>query len=402
MWTEDMPSKRGWTNDPLRPAQVLYEFDGPLIFTVRSGLAEILFYKVDELDDANLFLATQTSDQIISALKEGRLSVRGALLQSNHWVVETSPNLVVTRYWPLSIRDVPESFFPLETVPLYSHFGPAPDSIEQAEAFFSMGFHGEAMTHAGMMFGTFKNLINNAYLTARKVLSPDFLAGSRTSTFDFEMYEPRFGSLIIALKEPVVNSENIRRRAQLAEVPIDAVQQQIEAQAQSFIKDLGTVVKQADEGVIRPATAESHFYLLDNLQGVLPTDENKITSVEFSVRSDGKTRSLSINKTSGERIQTAYRNLENAIVFDVGTLDVINRPSKTFVMMSKRGKQVTCAMEPEIFNWLLSDERFKPGARIIVRGRRSRRKYRDFLQVSGRPRILRPLIGLAVEQDIFE
>src|SRR3954462_871169 len=115
MWTQEQPSEKGWTDEPLQPTSILYEFDGPLLFTVRIGLVDLLFYKVDELQSGDLFLVTQTTPNIIDFVKAGKLSVRGALFQQNYWLVETTPSLSVSKYWSLRASEVPEYYFPSES-----------------------------------------------------------------------------------------------------------------------------------------------------------------------------------------------------------------------------------------------------------------------------------------------
>lgn len=66
----------------IEPIDVLYQYDSPLIFTSKIGFFDAIFCKVDELENSDLYLATNISLDTISALKTGRLSVRGAFSQA--------------------------------------------------------------------------------------------------------------------------------------------------------------------------------------------------------------------------------------------------------------------------------------------------------------------------------
>lgn len=75
----------------LAPLEVLYDFDGPCIFTSRTSQnALVLVYLSDELEDEKLlrFLVSSTSDQAIEALKTGTMSVREAIEQAPLWIVD--------------------------------------------------------------------------------------------------------------------------------------------------------------------------------------------------------------------------------------------------------------------------------------------------------------------------
>jgi hypothetical protein len=61
----------------ISPMRVLYEYDGPAIFTAMIGLSEFLFYKADELEECDVFVAAETDDATVDLVLSGRLSVRG-------------------------------------------------------------------------------------------------------------------------------------------------------------------------------------------------------------------------------------------------------------------------------------------------------------------------------------
>lgn len=43
----------------ISPTRVLYAYDGPAIFTAKVGIEEYLFYKADELEESDIFLAAE-------------------------------------------------------------------------------------------------------------------------------------------------------------------------------------------------------------------------------------------------------------------------------------------------------------------------------------------------------
>ncbi len=110
MWTpESHPVK--WDKIKLRPVDVLYHYDEPLIFTVNFGPAIFLAYKVGSGTVHNRFLMVPTFDAALAELKAGRLSVRGALDQQTYWIIDADEHLQVKVAWQVSDADRP-SFYP--------------------------------------------------------------------------------------------------------------------------------------------------------------------------------------------------------------------------------------------------------------------------------------------------
>jgi hypothetical protein len=392
MWDISKPAKR-WGDASLSPTRVLYEFDGPLIFTVQLGLQDVLFFKADELDETDLFLATQIDEETLEALTAGRLSVRGAFLKDSCWIVEVSHSFEPLRFWTCDYEEVPEDLLPQQNVPLYSQFVRAPDTIEQSEAFFAIGFQGEDMTTSSMLFSTFRNLVNEAYDTARRILSPELLKGSRSTTFDFPIYEPKFGSLIIALKEPVLDAGNIRRKMGNANAPMEYVHQQIDQQRANFFEDLDKIVSDSED-ISDEGDIETRISFLEDIRSLLPNKDTPIRSVEFSFKAAGEVKSVFIDREAGEKIKNTYLSSEGDFVSKLGVIEVINRPSRTFVMTSTEGKQITCGLTLEQFTAMLEKPAFKMGARISVEGLLWERVKRDYLRVRGLPVLLDPRFNL--------
>ena len=79
LWSpSDAPISSDLVNH-LVPSEVIYFYDGPILFTMKMGFLDVLVYKVDENDELDLFLLKLISGEEISRLRQGRLSLRGAL-----------------------------------------------------------------------------------------------------------------------------------------------------------------------------------------------------------------------------------------------------------------------------------------------------------------------------------
>ena len=388
MWSLDLPSRQPWTDNPLRPDTVFYEFEEPLIFCCWLGAQYCILYKFDENEDNSLYLACSINEQKFNYLGQGKLSVRGAIESNEYTILETTPLLSIARFWHCLASEFPSNLLPKERVALYPHLPPVPDHVEQIEAYFAVGFKGVALTQTEMRFSTFKNLVNEAYDAARKLLSPLALAGSKATTFDFNMLEPKFGSLIIAIKEPVLGATNVRRRLADTTLHVSDVDGLIEEQRVAFFSQLSGVISDAKAQRLRSQVSVSTYNMLKHIRALMPSEDSDIDSVEFSSNINGHEFNLEIDRSIAQTIRTAFRRHEGGVTFETGTLLIINGRSLTFVLDAFSGKQLTCKISREALQRLEADDRFKTGARIAVRGIIYPRQIRDYMDVVAWPRIL--------------
>jgi hypothetical protein len=128
----------------------------------------------------------------------------------------------------------------------------------------------------------------------------------------------------------------------------------------------------------------------------LPTESNKISSVEFVSQSLGKSSSVTISETIGESLDKALKIAERTEVADAGRIQIINERSGTFVILSDRGRQVKCSGTYEDFTTLLRNPLFRPGSRASVRGVYRRRTVRDEIILRGVPEISTPKSSLSI------
>ncbi|HMN15505.1 MAG TPA: hypothetical protein PKD55_24580 [Bellilinea sp.] len=376
----------------IEPSIVLYEFDGPQIFLAKFGFVDVLFVKIDDDDDFDRYLATYTSNGIIEAVLNGNLSVRGAFSHDLCWIIDTNTDLSIREFWACSRDDIPSSFLPDRNVALRVGFPPIPNSLSQAFAFFGMGFQGEQIDHRDMRFSVLKKIIDESYDAARRILSPVFLAGSRSSTFDFSVAQPEFGSLILSIKEPKLNYDRIKKKSRQASDGDKSTRLDIagefSTQRNAFFDAMDEIVEEAEKGELTGSLAAERFSILDQIQNVIPTGEGVIEDAEFSSYSQGRTESLLVHEQVGARLHRAFKIAEQHPIVEVGRVEIMNARQNSFVMLSTRGKLVTCYVNADNFAELKQDDRFRTGARVAVQGMLSRRQLRDKLAVNGTPSIL--------------
>ena len=112
MWHFDSPHQE--TNGDIRISvdRVLYSYDGPQIFISTFGIFRLLFVRVEEEDDYNLFIASEISDSLLSSVVSGKLAVRGAFERDIVYMIKSDARGVVDRYWTCQRQDIPDKFLP--------------------------------------------------------------------------------------------------------------------------------------------------------------------------------------------------------------------------------------------------------------------------------------------------
>jgi hypothetical protein len=387
MWSVAEPANAPWPDAVIEPDDVIYEYDGPLTFTARFGFFHALFHKIGKRGDSHFFLALETSRQIIEALKVGHISVRGALQSEKYWVVDLRDTLEVNRYWTCFDYDLPTKFMPESGVAIYPFLPQTVDSLEQANAYFAISFQGRSLTRQGMPFSLLRDLTNSSYDAARRVLSPSFLVGARSATYDFQV-RPAVGSLILALGEPIINERRLKQRTFDNPIPLSGVQKYFDAQRGVFFDEMDELVSEAEKGSIKTSLAQERFALLDNVHSVVPVDDERVSSVEFSNTAGDGFRNIRIGVNAGVAINYAYKNAEDQIVTETGVVEQVNWKMSWFAYHSTRGNQVKCHGTSPEFQDFVNDRRLRKGTEVKVTGKLTRRPRRDDLHATKVPVIL--------------
>ncbi len=112
----------------LTPSEVLYEFEGPCIFTARAAHgAAVLAYLSEDLEDEQRlrYIVATTSEATVDELKHGVISVREALDRGSLWVVDFDYGYRPVRAFSVRSDQLPEDAMPLRGTMLWSSLEPA-------------------------------------------------------------------------------------------------------------------------------------------------------------------------------------------------------------------------------------------------------------------------------------
>lgn len=112
----------------LHPEEVLYDFDGPCIFTTRApSKALLLAYLCEDLeaDECLRYIVATTSSEIVRELKQGLVSIRQALTSGSMWLIDFDYAMHPRHAFAVALEDLPGDALPAEGTMLFAHLEPA-------------------------------------------------------------------------------------------------------------------------------------------------------------------------------------------------------------------------------------------------------------------------------------
>lgn len=386
MWHSDLRHQEVKGDVRISVDRILYSYDGPQIFTSIFGIVRLLLVKIEEEEECDLYIASEISDHLLRSIVSGKLAVRGAFERDIVYIIRADSRGVVNRYWACQRQDIPDNVLPDRHIGLTVSDERVPDSSLQLDAYFAMSFQGETMKRWGMPFSLFKGIINSSYEAARRILSPPLLARTKSSTFDFQVARPQFGSLVVAVEAPIINELNVRRAMKRPDISKNEIVDQIDNSRLVFFDEMRELVSLAEKDQVKGNFAAERFYLLDNISNIIPNEDNKIDNLEINANISGGVNYISIDESIGNIISRAHRAATNLPIRISGPIFLINANSRAFSIIANPGREVTCAiMKEDAFRTLQSSPLFRTGTVATVMGVLSPRKRRDYLSVEGLP-----------------
>lgn len=387
MWSVTQPSKSTAHLGRILPLKVLYQFDGPILFSSVLGLSQMLFFKYDEVEAHDLFLAVPTDPKTLSHLQSGRLSVRGALGYGKCFVVQMDFEGKVHAYWETQIDEMDKELLPDFGVGLDPRAPWVVDTVEQIDSFLSVRFSGSGLSRETIAFRTFMKLMESVYEAARGVLAPIGLEKARSSVFDFKIKEPVFGSLIVTIDEPSADLERVNKLMRRTDITTDDLLRSFERSRDDLFDGLtGLVESNPDD--LDAAQSAARYTLIQKLVDLLPDNDSAFSKVEFNTSTSIGMRHVEIKSGKAASLREEYSKASQSVQEFLGTITIINDKSSTFVVQASFGREVTCHLSRTFFEDLQEDERFGTKALVRLYGEYNQRSRRDELFVKRPPVIV--------------
>lgn len=379
MWVDGRPFLTKWYGDAVSPAEILYELDGPAIFTSHAGPATFLCFKVAEENEGDVFLVAPVEDEELVALRSGNLSMRGAMSHREAWLAEINFDFEVIRYQEQSYQEYGK-LLPDKGVALYSSFGEAADTLEQSEAFLSFKFESGLMSALSMPLSVLKGRLDAVSDVVRGALMPERLSyGRKGRFFDPEVFPLRFDSLLIAIKEPQFDEQGLLSSKETAGFTPESLVSESEDLGARFVEELEETANLARGNGLTKAEANLHFELLDRIAGIVPTTKNELTRLQVGFRTKAGVKLVSIDKRTGDNIVAARQSIQAPIRRIKGTIIELNDDAKTFIVKDAAGRQTTVNPLAEKYQEMIDRDLMKIGQRLLVTGRLWERIRRDYI-----------------------
>ncbi len=109
----------------LTPDQILYEYDGPRIFTCKDSADNLyLAYLCDEDASCSRFLVVAFSQSLLEDLTSGNMNMRDALSRPRAWLIDLDNDWRITQTWRIEIEGLPADTLPKPGVMLWRHLPP--------------------------------------------------------------------------------------------------------------------------------------------------------------------------------------------------------------------------------------------------------------------------------------
>jgi len=353
-----------------RMTEVLYDFDGPRIFTAQTSLGFMLFYLADAQIESNYYIAAPTSDSIITLLKSGVRAMRDALNQPWVWFVQTRSDGTPVAAWQGTLADAPADALPQPGIMLWSHLEPV----------FALRALGDGLAEGSIPASVIRLLVDGATTALKKVASHVFQTthtqGRKSNAvrqfYDLPLQNLAYNSFELAFKLPSEASD-ATLSSDFAEMGTQMVQ---------------TLAWATNDDDAAP-TPEPDINLLEALEKLVPPQTGKIKTIELRGRifSTGQP-CYQLTRNTTRRVRQALhvaRGVQERIIKVTGLVRQLDVDELVFTLReTDDAKDHLCRFEPEFFDDVF--ESLNTPQRVTVSGRENLKNGQiDALLVSLEP-----------------
>lgn len=200
-WTIKSPIADVANFGRLEPVEVLYEYDGPRIFTARSAVGELLCFLADDDGTTLRYIAAPTNHDLLEKLKTGTRALRDVLDQPWVWFVDVGYDGVPITAWQGTLADAPTDALPHDDVMLWPHLEPI----------FALRAVGDGLAEGSVPMSVLRQIIDGATTALKKIANQVFEEarghGRKANTirqfYDLPVQSFAYNSFEVALRLPV-------------------------------------------------------------------------------------------------------------------------------------------------------------------------------------------------------
>lgn len=289
---------------PFEPHEVLYEFDGPRIFTLVDSDGELnLVYWSDEDDIVTRYVVVPTTEKMIEGLKKGQSSVYDALNQTRSWICDILPTGEFSSCQSVVFENIPTDSLPNKSTML----------LPTLEPLLTLRAVGKEIK-LGMIPGSVIRSCVEGTQRALKVLAEHVLSleqstGKPTESlrrlFDLPTQRFAFNSFEISFRMPYEPETLLTQAGEKsdAEYNLDQVAKMLNQGLDWLSKDA------AEDGLILNNNEAEAAIILQALKELSPSTQGSIDSLELSGRLLGsRVKPVTLDKNARKKVNLAIQN----------------------------------------------------------------------------------------------
>ncbi|UVL17606.1 hypothetical protein LOY42_17035 [Pseudomonas sp. B21-023] len=351
------------TSNPISPqpfetlhiAEVLYEFDGPKIFTTLGSDSLLRFwYESEEDREEKLirYLVTPTSPSLIQQLKTGHKTVHDLLKQSWLWVVDMHYDMSPAMAWSLeSLDDVPLQFKPEPHATLCPEHMPL----------LSYRLIGPGLKEGAVPASVIARAVNSPASALKKILevvTQSVSQGRPEESFrrSYDLPATRFAYNSFEVSFSIPNSDQL----DLQTSPIDTYAQSAH------------VLESGLSWLVERSGNEPEISILEALRDLTPPTHGQVESAEIRGQLIKNNQVIRLNRHHRKFIsETLARHLtqKHQLVKTSGQIRELDKDNLTFILRGRPNgeAELKCAFNDSLYDDVV--EHFASEVNISVTGR---------------------------------
>jgi hypothetical protein len=257
--------------------------------------------------------------------------------------------------------------------------------IKSNSPYMSIYFKGGRLGKGAIPFSLFRNMIDQTYLTIKRVFFPVF---DKYSSFGISettinkilqipVREPRFASLSLEIEKPTLDTKMLRKSL---DIDLEDFSRNIDNVGSSFFTSISAMKVFAENGQYFSQDMLRFARELDAVADILPDDDASFDWLEISRYSaNGQKQTVSIDSQIGGKLKYAHARFIKEKKVLTGRVVEVSERSNSFMIRIEGGREVTCKLFGP--NLRIGNISFREKMLVTVSGTFQRRPKRDLLNV---------------------
>lgn len=337
--------------------EVLYEFDGPKIFTTKDsdGLLRLWYESVEDRESKKVrFLVAPVSEAQIDNLKLGRRTVFDLLRQNWLWVVDSDYSFTPLAAWVLrSLEEVPANARPDPQATLYPQHMPL----------LSYRLIGPGLVEGNVPASVISRAVNSPAAALKRIfesINKNFASGRPEESFrrSYDLPATRFSynSFEVSFAEPASD-----------QLDLDAVEDDV-----SMYREGSIALEQGLSWLQDCSGDEPGISMLEALKELTPPAHGQIERVELRGRLLRSNKVVSLNRSHRKVITDLIRNRrvsDSELVSVEGRVRELDKDNLSFTLRDRLdgAPELRCVFDEDKYDDVI--EYFNSDALVRAVGR---------------------------------